>query len=241
VASLLALRPHRQTTTARLVSLGKGCRAVTNIYNTVPTETLRKLVPPKYTLLPSSITNTPIVYLHSVICDNFSVGLQSRKSGGFALSAISIQPTDITPSSPRNLYTIYAVTNRADLQDTFRAAGIESFATSDIKLDFPSANRTILDVGGGPSPFTLTVDAERPTVPQPASRNSFNFVGFSNGVQTVFHFEHNEFESQPGYRGSGTFTGQEGTLIHRLLAGPPTYTALSIPMDFKGSISRTGL
>jgi hypothetical protein len=57
----------------------------------------------------------------------------------------------------------------------------------------------------------------------------------------VFHFEHNEFESQPGYRGSGTFTGQEGTLIHRLLAGPPTYTALSIPMDFKGSISRTGL
>jgi hypothetical protein len=237
------MRPNQRelSTNATTTDLaGKGCRAVTNIYNTVPTETLRQLVPPKYTLLPSPVTKTPIVYLHSIICERFSVGPESGSPGGFALSAISIQPNDIVPTSPRNLYTIYTATNIAELQEAFRVGGIDSYATSDIKLAFPSATQTVLNVSGGTSPFTLTIDADRPTVPQPTSRNSFNFVGFNNGLQTVLHFEHIEFESRPGYRGTGTFIGKEGSLLHRLLAGPPTYTALSVPMDFKGSITRSG-
>src|SRR5215207_10767605 len=89
--------------------------------------------------------------------------------------------------------------------------------------------QTILNVGGGAAPFTPTIDGDKPTVPQPIGKNSFNFLALNNDIQTVFHFDH--IESQPGYRGRGTFNGKEGTLIHKLLAGPPTYTALSIPMD----------
>jgi len=215
---------------------GKGCRAVTNIYNTVPTETLRPLVPATFTLLPSPITKTPIVYLHSVMCETFDVGAEPGTQGGFALSAVSVEPTAITPAAPRNLYVIYAVTNVSPLHEAFRSAGIDSHESTDLNVAFPSTMQTVLSVGGGTSPFTLTIDGDKPTVPQPFGKNSFNFVGLNKMLQTVFHFDH--MESQPGYRGSGTFAGTEGTLIHKLIAGPPTYTALSVPMDFKGSISQ---
>ena len=219
-----------------VVLTGKGCRAVTNIYNTISTDTLRPLVPAEFTLLPSPITKTPIVYLHSLLCESFGVSGPAQQ-GGFALAAISIQPNGISPPAPRNLYVIHAVTNINRLHEAFRSGGIDSAERTALTLTYPSSTQTILNVGGGTSPFTLTIDGDKPTVPQSFGNNSFNFVGLNKGVQTIFHFDH--IESQPGYRGSGTFTGKEGTLIHRLLAAPPTYTALSIPMDFKGSITRT--
>ena len=229
--------PQRQVAKSTTDLNGKGCRAVTNIYNTVPTETLRPLVPSTFTLLPSPVTKTPIVYLHSVMCETFVVGTEPGKQGGFALSAISIQPSDITPAAPRALYVIYAVTNLNALHEAFRSAGIDSHESNDLKMSYPSSMQTVLNVEGGTSPFKLTIDGDKPTVPQPLGKNSFNFVGLNKLLQTVFHFDH--IESQPGYRGSGTFTGKEGTLVHKLLAGPPTYTALSIPMDFNGSITRS--
>jgi hypothetical protein len=218
---------------------GQRCRAATNIYNTIPTETISRLVPSRYSLRPSLVTQLPIIYLHGVICDSVSIGAVTRKPGAFAIVATAVEPADITPGTPRNLYIIYAVTSIGELQAAFRDAGIDSDETTDFAMLLPSAMQTVLNVGGSSSPFTLTIDAEKPTVPQPFGSNSFNFIGLSDHRQTVFHFDH--IESEPGYRGSGAFMGTEGTLLHKLLAGPPTYTALSVPMDFKGSITQRHL
>ena len=216
---------------------GNGCRAVTNFAVTVPNfYTLRQLVPLKYTLSPSPATGMPIVYLHSVICEHFFVGSDSGQTGGFALAATAIKLTGIPLGPPLNFYTLYAVTNIGALHAALRGAGIDSHETTDLKLTLPSAALTVLDVAGGTSPFALTIAAEEPTVPH-AWGVKFNFIGLQGERQTVLHYNH--VESQPGYRGSGTFVGKEGTLLHKLLAGPPTHSALSVPITFKGSITRS--
>jgi hypothetical protein len=172
VAMLLVPWGHaaRSTPTGFTYS-GAGCTSVRAVF-AVPVGQAQAFVPPPFRIfdLGAGVATGKATITR---CDRLTVGALTGP-GSFSSVTIDVEPPPGAPGTSEHGYELWHVSNRQDLADRYRTAGVRGDVVGELSLEALTPAPLASAQGDAPWPrasFSLTVAAPDPTAGVPTKHN----------------------------------------------------------------------
>ncbi|HUQ40018.1 MAG TPA: hypothetical protein VM030_07660 [Acidimicrobiales bacterium] len=169
---------------------GRGCASVRAVF-AVPVDQARAFVPPSFRIfdLGAGVATGKATITR---CDLLTVGPVTGP-GSFSSVTIDIEPPAGAPGTSEHGYELWHVSNRHDLADRYRAAGVRGDVVGELSLESLTPDPVASAHGDAPWPrasFGLTVVTPDPTDGVPTKHNESEWhVAGTTRLRTLSNYD----------------------------------------------------